>query len=281
FKGLVGKLNKWTSYPLLFSNWEKISIPSVFIEVFNSGYFKHSLKPHSPDLKKFKEVIVFAPHQDDEAIGCGGLLHKFSKEVKITIVFITDGFQTKLDKKYPKGIIDQRKNEATAACEKINADLVYLDIPNEELDMSDTYIDKIHQVLKDKNPDLILSTWIFDRPVKHRICTLLLQKALKKKKSLYTCPLWGYQVHSVLYPNVVIDITEEKEDKIKMIQHYKSQIEKTAYDHYILGLNQWNAQYHPSEKNGWSEVFFAMPVSEWINLIDRKIIPNQVSFLSY
>lgn len=39
-----------------------------------------------------KSIIVFSPHQDDEALGCGGMIAlKREQGIPIKVVFVTDG----------------------------------------------------------------------------------------------------------------------------------------------------------------------------------------------
>ena len=43
-------------------------------------------------IEKFKNVLVFAAHHDDETIGCGATLSKLSDFfANITVVFFTNG----------------------------------------------------------------------------------------------------------------------------------------------------------------------------------------------
>ncbi|MBI1305680.1 MAG: hypothetical protein GC181_03590 [Bacteroidetes bacterium] len=279
---LVTGLNRRTSYPMLVTDWKKFNSSSVLAEVMNSGYFKQTVRPVEPELSNFKNVLVIAPHQDDEAIGCGGLLIKMKNQWNSTVLFVTDGFQTNFLKRYPD-IINVRKEEAKQALKFANSDVVFADLPNEELNVSDSEsIQKLAGIIKGKNPDLILTTWFLDRPEKHRACTILLYEALKKAGLSSELPIWSYQVHNVLFPNVAVDISNVVDDKISMIRCYKSQIEGgTAYDRYIIGMNQWNAQYHPTKKDGYTELFFALPNKDWQKLISKLILSDVKKYLNF
>ena len=60
-------------------------------------------------LKNYKKLMVIAPHPDDEILGCGGLIAKFSKikNTEISIVIVS-GHLPPLYKQ--KTLILQKKN---------------------------------------------------------------------------------------------------------------------------------------------------------------------------
>lgn len=278
---LVTALSRRTSFPMLVMDWKRLKSPSVINQVMSSGYFRQAIKPVEPELNKYKNVLVIAPHQDDEAIGCGGLLIRMKNAWKSTVLFVTDGFQSKLEEAY-KGIVDKRNKEAIAALKFSNSGSIFLSLPNENLLIDKDSADKLREAIEIVNPDLILAPWMFDRPEKHRICDILLFHALKDSKIHKEVPIWSYQVHNVLFPNTVVDISDVIEEKKKMIAAYESQIsDVAAYDSHIIGLNQWNAQYHPQRKRGYSETYFAIPNGDWQKLFEEIIIPNQDDYIKF
>ncbi|MEB3181800.1 MAG: PIG-L family deacetylase [Nostocaceae cyanobacterium] len=63
-----------------------------------------------------KSAIVFAPHQDDETFGCGGIIAlKSAHKIPVKVVFITDGRLSRPDWIPPKEIIHVRQTEAINA----------------------------------------------------------------------------------------------------------------------------------------------------------------------
>ncbi len=66
-----------------------------------------------------KRALIFAPHQDDETLGCGGLIAlKCSQDVPVDVVFLTDGSQShgSQSKEGTQALhVLKRKQEAEAA----------------------------------------------------------------------------------------------------------------------------------------------------------------------
>ncbi|MEA5512457.1 PIG-L family deacetylase, partial [Nodularia sp. UHCC 0506] len=69
-----------------------------------------------PLVVSHKSAIIFAPHQDDETLGCGGLIAlKRSLEVPVEVVFMTDGRHGISNGITSEKIIDIRQQEAVNA----------------------------------------------------------------------------------------------------------------------------------------------------------------------
>ncbi len=63
-----------------------------------------------------KRAIVFSPHQDDETIGCGGMIAlKRSQGIPVKVVFITDGRYGKPDWIKADNVVQYRQHEANTA----------------------------------------------------------------------------------------------------------------------------------------------------------------------
>ncbi|MEH2161517.1 MAG: PIG-L family deacetylase [Nostoc sp.] len=66
-----------------------------------------------------KSAIIFSPHQDDETLGCGGLIAlKREMGVPIKVIFLTDGQKSHTATPWiqpPENLIQVRKQEATTA----------------------------------------------------------------------------------------------------------------------------------------------------------------------
>ncbi len=82
-------------------------------------------------------AVVFAPHPDDETLGCGGMiLQKNQVGARVRIVFMTDGSQSHARFLAPAELARLRQEEARAAGKALGVDeddLFFLGFPDGEL----------------------------------------------------------------------------------------------------------------------------------------------------
>jgi len=103
-------------------------------------------------------VIVFAPHQDDETFGCGGLIaRKRAMGVSVKVVFMTDGRGARLSEeiKTTEELVIVRRSEALNAGNILGLtddDFHFLDLPDTTLSELNSeqrlqLIDKVRGIL--------------------------------------------------------------------------------------------------------------------------------------
>ncbi|MCT4562187.1 MAG: PIG-L family deacetylase [Crocinitomicaceae bacterium] len=278
---LEGKLRRFLNRRSLapWLVYRDVVHPTTFEKAVETGFFKSFVSPVSPNLEELERILVLAPHQDDEAIGCGGLIGLIHDKVEIDIVFLTNGAQTNLGVCEEQSVL-LRNQEALDALKPYKTNIHFLGLNNLKLEVSDENISRLRECLKQFKPDLVLTPWLFDRPFKHRICNLITYHALKDLAHYRKIPNWGYQVHNALIPNVVIDISAVIHQKVEMIKQYESQIKQVApYHHFIEGLNKWNSQYLKTTEEKWAEIFTAFEGEDWIRLVETVILPNQKTYI--
>jgi len=247
-------LQKLESHP-------SIEMASAIIE---SGYFRRNLVPLAVELNALEKVIVFAPHQDDEVIGCGGLLSKLSQlGHEIHIVFLTDGDNVE---KTMKGF---RLEEAESVGKELGAKIHNIDIYNVDFHVNNDHLQHISCVVDEIKPNAIFTIWPLDAPPKHRICNVILDKALELSSHANDAlNIYNYQVHTGLIPNVYFDYTELYETKQRLIGLHKSQMKYQNYKHLSSGLDAWNSRLLPwSESERFVELYTLLPKEGFSELI--------------
>lgn len=255
-------------YRFLVRNWKGVTDIDLAAGVLKTEFFRHELEPVSLPIEAVKSILVLAPHQDDEAIGCGGALLLAAKSgVSLNVVYVTDGSQSKSKRK--KGVTDEiRRREARQVCSELGAGIHELNISNLDPRPTVADIDQLSALIHELKPEVVMVPWLLDSPPKHRMVNHMLWLA-NRRRPLPECEVWGYQVHNTPFANGYVDITGVAEEKRGLLQHYHSQNDYCRYDHLAMGLAAWNAHLLGSTPDPrYVEVFFALPAFEFFGLVE-------------
>lgn len=254
--------NEKGAYHFLLNKIHKSTDIEFLEKVWQFDYYRQVLVPQELNYKKQKNVLVLAPHQDDEVIGCGGTLLQLKKSgASVTMVFLTDGSEIS----NPIASIETRRKEAQQLCEKIGVAYVELGINNVNLDIQNKHMQQLVGLLN-KDWDLVYSVWPIDQPPKHRLCAYFLGKALLQ--STYNGQLCLYAVHTDLLPNYYVDISAIIEEKQELFDYYPSQMKFQNYKHLSKGLDAWRARFLPvSPEVRYIETFMKLPSKSYIDFL--------------
>lgn len=223
-------------------------------QIWQLDYFREVLQPKPLELKGLKKVLVLAPHQDDEIIGCGGTLVKL-KELgcSIDICFLTDGAELS----NPVNSITTRDKESDLVCSELKAKKYNLGIDNIGLGVSKEKINQLVEILNN-DWDVIFAVWPLDNPPKHRLCSYVFGKALQQ--SNYQGQVALYAVHTNLLPNFYSDISLKLDKKHELLSLYESQLKSQNYSHMSKGMDAWNSRFlEVSSEERYIEVFMKIP----------------------
>ncbi|MEH1928964.1 MAG: PIG-L family deacetylase [Nostoc sp.] len=151
-----------------------------------------------------KSAMIIAPHQDDEVLGCGGLIRlKREQNVPVQIVFVTDGAAS--HGKHPKfqsgEMVPIRKQEALCALSILGIDksqIYFLDKPDSQLQYLDASkrqqtIEQLAQLLKSFQPGEVYVTHRQDRIKDHEVTYELLLAAIQYSEievDIFQYPIW-------------------------------------------------------------------------------------------
>ncbi len=246
--------NEKGAYKFLLQKVHK-STDIEFIEnIWQLDYFREILEPQELNLKDLKRILVLAPHQDDEILGCGGTLLQLAQQgCQINIGFLTNGAELS----NPKKSVAIRQKEAQVVCKALGSTMMELGIDNISMNIEADQIEKLKDWLN-QDWDAVFGVWPVDQPPKHRICSYLLGMALSR--SHYQGPINFYSVHTDLLPNFYVDITDEIDKKQEVLAAYESQLKTQRLDHLSKGLDAWRSRFlPPSDTARYIETFMQIP----------------------
>lgn len=240
----------------------------------NEGDLVEKLFIKSPKLKNppgsiiaAQKVLVLAPHQDDEALGCGGTILKYLEAgAKVIIVYLTDG-------RYgvTKGAESTRRLEAEAAWANYPEVIQYF------WDFEDSHLNplevrpKLKEVILRYLPEVILTPWFLDRHIDHRLTGICLKETILNLDDV-ECWIVCYEVLYPLLSNMAVDITNYMEDKLNIISSYQSQSQLLKLEEVAVSLNKYRGILLRLKRIKYAEGFFAADRKFYVEVINKFLL---------
>ncbi len=198
---------------------------------------------------KKKNTLIISAHPDDETLGCGGYIIKYSKTENIYSLFISDGVSSRNleDSKLKKEIELRKKNSINAQKILGIKNSFYLNLPDNKLDTVPflKIVKKIEKKIFEIKPNKILTHSNLDLNIDHRIVSQAVITATRPTKKNYVQKILFYEVLSSsewnfgkerFVPNYYIDVSKQVEKKFKAFKCYKQEIQKFPHPRSIVGM---------------------------------------------
>jgi len=200
-------------------------------------------------------VLVIAPHPDDEALGCGGTVCKHSAGGdRVAAVFLTSG-ELGL-KQLPRDRARQvRESEARTAARILGIERIeFLRLPDWQVGQ---HIKEgarlLRPILKRETPEVIYLPHPSDWHPDHQAAWLVLQAAWHGKSASPPRVL-GYEVWTPLSAHDQVEnVTKTMPRKIRALRAHRSQLDEFDYERAVRGLNQFRGEL--AGKCRYAEVF--------------------------
>lgn len=179
------------------------------------------------------DVLAFGAHPDDVELGCGGTIHKLVKKgYKVGIADLT------------RGELGTRGTEAIRAQEAKDAAEILGVIVRDNCGISDGHIEinrenkiRVIEMIRKYQPELMLIPYFSDRHPDHVNASKLIKECVyyagteKWPVNIPTTQLPAHRPKNFLYymlaepfePNVIVDVTDEVDVRVKAFQAFKSQ----------------------------------------------------------
>ena len=182
------------------------------------------------------KVLVIAPHPDDETLGCGGTLLKHKNQgdevfcLLVTNIDSKHGWDSDVVKRRQKEIQMVSNYYSFKECIKLDYGTTKMDqIPTSDLVMS------IAKVVKDIKPEIIYINFWDDVHTDHKVifqaaysCTKSFRYPFVKEVLIYeTLSETDYSPpnnSSSFIPNYFVDISDTMDDKLTIMEIYKSEV---------------------------------------------------------
>lgn len=206
-------------------------------------------------------ILIIAPHPDDEAIGCGGsVCAHVRRGDRVVVTFLTSG-ELGLKHLPRDGAWQIREAEAASAGKLLDVSaLHFLRQPDWFLGDGIAAAAKVlRPILAQEMPGIIYLPHPQEWHPDHQASLPIVRAALSEVPGLMP-ELRMYEVWTPLQTyDHVQDITDAMASKLKAIRQYKSQLTDFRYDQAIRGLNRYRGIIAARVK--YAEVFSSPDIS--------------------
>jgi len=181
------------------------------------------------------KILVIAPHPDDETLGCGGTLFRHKHEGDELYWAIFTGMSVEAG--WGKIDIKKRNNEIDAVAEKYDfKDVFNFQLPTTKIDTIPLIdlIEKITEVYKKVEPEIIYIPFVCDVHTDHQIISKALQSTFKwfrhphiKKVLMYETlseTEFNFVENRLFHPNVFVNISKYIDKKIEVMKIYAGEM---------------------------------------------------------
>ena len=213
-------------------------------------------------------MLVVAPHQDDEVIGCGGamaLQRRNGRAVKVVV--LQDGADEHQQVLMTREALCERRNEESRAAARV--------IDAEEpsfLGKRDLRADTpavaaaLREIIESRRADVVFTPFVLDGDRDHRASNVALAMALKDIKRRIR--VLQYEVWANCIPNVVVVLDDVMEQKTKMMSCFNFANAAVNYTHATVGLNMFQSRLLPAAKVRYVEAFFESPGEQYVEMVE-------------
>lgn len=190
-------------------------------------------------MKQNKKILVVASHPDDEVLGCGGTLIKYSKmDYQIKVIFMTNGVSSRSKKK--KEEILKRKKAALKSCKILGASKPkFFDFKDNQMDSVPLLkiVKKIEKEIFTFKPLIIFTHFDGDLNIDHEItsratvtaCRPMTKNPVKNLYMFYvpSSTEWNFKKNKKNFvPNWFEDISKSDKQKKLALNCYKMEMRK-------------------------------------------------------
>lgn len=213
-----------------------------------------------------KGVLVFAPHQDDEVLGCGGTIKRLiDAGADVMVVYLTDGGMGSQD--HEEDLVNRRKKEAINGLKELGCEKYrFLGFPDGMLEMNKTTLGAVAAIVHERQPFGIFLPNLLDGAMDHIMTSVIVTNVLRDYSEEVWC--FSYEIWNLMnFTNITVDITNVIELKMKAMGHHRSQLKVVDYAEKFRGLNAYRSITVAQSK--YAEAFLKLKREEQIAMMDK------------
>ncbi len=205
-------------------------------------------------------ILVVAPHPDDEAIGCGGTICKHIAEgYTVNVIFLTSGEKGGHGKSEEETILIREEEAKNAAAILGIQHIEFWKQPDGSCKANKHNVERMMKKLKTFKPSFIFVTHDNEQHPDHKAAAQIIKKSvplstLKKKPVVYMYEVWT----PLSSMDHIVDISDYVEAKKWAILAHRSQCDVLKFHESALALNRYRGEMHSWPGGDYAEVFKLM-----------------------
>lgn len=188
-------------------------------------------------------VLVLAPHPDDETFGCGGaIIRHVAQGDEVEVIVATDGreAQPQPDAARILHYIEARRQETRNAAHILGYKrLTFWDIPDRQLVCDEALIARLRQAIETRQIARVYAPSLWEIHPDHYALAQAALAAVSRCADQVVLAM--YEIGVPLHPNLLLDISAD----IPRIRHamscYASQMALQAYDRHVEALHVYRS----------------------------------------
>lgn len=227
-------------------------------------------------MPEVRRVLVFSPHFDDEAIGCGGTIARHAAAGdELMVVYMTRGncgsLLTGMDSDASGQV---RRAEAERAARVLGVTkIMYLDLDEGFITYDAEVIKRIIVLIREFKPQFVYAPHAEENLNDHQVTSQLVHTGVFYA-SWKVFPDLGSEAHltretryyevwtPLAAPNLFVNISGQARIKEKAILCYESQVADVPYQRAILGLNRYRGLMMAGGVE-YAEAFLVKKMASW------------------
>lgn len=208
-------------------------------------------------------ALVFAPHPDDEVLGCGGAIMRHVEQgIPVCVIVVSDGAHGVSEETAAEYTL-QRQNESIAAAHILGYGTpVFWQYRDRQVSYSEKLIQEIITVIRETGADLVYAPSVFEMHPDHRALAMAVIEAVRRIGQPVRVAL--YEVGVPLHPNQLLDISDLVARKTAAMECFSSQNARQRYDLHIAALNRYRTYTLPASVTA-AEAYILLSAEELSN----------------
>jgi len=216
-----------------------------------------------------RNILIIAPHIDDETLGCGGTILKLKKnKKKVSMILVCESHGYTKNKK----LLSEKEKQIQIVKKKYMFNkFLRFNYPSSKMYKVDEreLIEKFNHAINEIKPDTIIIPFLNDAHSDHRIVSSALQSAVKIFRKKYIKTILYSEIisetdHAIsssvdknFNPNLFIDISKTFKKKIQIFKTFKTENGKHPFPRSLDSLSALS-KYRGSQSGcEYAEAFMA------------------------